>query len=160
MTKEIISNWTVKAVILALFLGLIFLVARTGLCVDGNPVLSPLSHHFIGTVIDPHTLYATDHEICIWQDTDAAITVTSIKITCDTDPATELDIDLKWADAFIGLANAAVIDICDTTVGTTDISADFDDATVASSKCIYWSFGAEPIAAITQFNFDITWDYD
>jgi hypothetical protein len=150
------KKWTLSILMAVAF----FFAPLIGLCADGDNILSPLAHHFVGIVIDPNGIYAKDHEICIWQATDAAITITSIKITCDADPATELDIDLKWANAFIGMASAAIIDVCDTTGGTTSISAGFDDATIESGKCIYWSFGAEPIAAITQFNFDIAWDYD
>ena len=69
-------------------------------------------------------------------------------------------LDLKWADAFIGLANAAVIDEMNTTNGTTSISAGFDDATVASGKCIYVEFQADPDSAITQANINVTFDYD
>lgn len=143
-----------------IFVYVSFTVPLPGLCADGDNILSPIPHHFTGTVIDPDGVYAIDHEICILESTSAAITITSIKITCDADPGTELNIDLKWADAFIGMASAAFIDVCDTTSGTTSIAAGFDDATIASGKCIYWSFGAEPDAAMTQFSFDITWDYD
>jgi len=114
-----------------------------------------------GTIASPKDFYDNvDHEICLWPATDAAITITRINITCDANPTTELDIDLKWADAFIGMANAAVIDVCDTTDGTVNITSGFDDATVASGKCLYWSFGAAPDAATTQFSFVIEYTYD
>jgi hypothetical protein len=114
-----------------------------------------------GTVASPKDFYDNvDHEICLWPATDAAITITKIQITCDADPTAELDIDLKWADAFIGLGNAAVIDVCDTTAGVVTITSGFDDATVASGKCIYWSLGAAPDAAMTQFSFVIEYTYD
>jgi hypothetical protein len=114
-----------------------------------------------GTVAMPKDYYDNvDHEVCMWPATDAAITITKIQITCDADPTTELDIDLKWADAFIGLANAAVIDVCDTAAGVVLITSGFDDATVAGGKCIYWSFGAAPDAATTQFSFVIEYTYD
>ena len=59
MTRETISNWTMKAVILALFLGLIFLVARIGLCVSGNPILAPIDAAKIadGSVTDAEFQY-------------------------------------------------------------------------------------------------------
>ena len=128
--------------------------------VDGNNNIASVNHHLTGTVVNPNGAYALDHEICIWLATDAAVTVTSIKVTCDADPTTELDIDLKFCDAFIGQANATIIDVCDTTTGTTSIASGFDDATVPSGKCIMLVFGAEPDSAITQFSFDITYDYD
>lgn len=124
--------------------------------------LLAVGKHFLrGTIDNPKDHYDNvSHVLCIWASTDAAITITKIQITCEADPTTELDIDLKWADAFIGLANAAVIDVCDTINGVVLITAGFDDATVASGKCLYWSFGAAPDAAITQFSFVIEFTYD
>jgi hypothetical protein len=114
-----------------------------------------------GTVSEPKGYYDNvDTHICLWPATDAAITITKIQITCDADPTTELDIDLMWADAFIGLGNAAVIDVCDTTAGVVTITSGFDDATVASGKCILWRIGAAPDAATTQFSFVIEYTYD
>jgi hypothetical protein len=114
-----------------------------------------------GTVSKPKDFYDNvDAHICIWPATDAAITITKIQITCDADPTTELDIDLMWADAFIGLGNAAVIDVCDTTAGVVTITSSFDDATVASGKCILWRMGAAPDALTTQFSFVIEYTYD
>jgi len=124
-------------------------------------LLGITKHYLRGTVAKPKDFYDNvDHEICLWPATDAAITITKIQITCDADPTTELDIDLKWSDAFIGLGNAAVIDVCDTAAGVVVITTGFDDATVASGKCIYWSFGAAPDAATTQFSFSIEYTYD
>jgi len=119
-----------------------------------------LSHHFRFNIINPNAAYDLDTQICICPKLPAAITITNIEVTCNADPTTELDLDLKWADTFIGLANAAVIDVIDTTNGVTSISAGFDDADVASGKCIYVEFGAEPDEAITQVCIDITYDYD
>lgn len=119
-----------------------------------------MPHHFIGTVIDPDGIYAIDHEICLWPVSDANITITYIKITCNVDPGTELAIDLKYADDFIGQANVVTIAVCDTTSGTTNITAGFNDATVPSGKVIVWVFDGEPDSALTQFGFDIQWDYD
>ncbi len=119
-----------------------------------------LSHHFRFNIINPNAAYDLDTQICVCPKLPAAITITNIEVTCNADPTTELDLDLKWADTFIGLANAAVIDVIDTTNGVTSIGAGFDDADVASGKCIYVEFGAEPDEAITQVCIDITYDYD
>jgi len=127
---------------------------------DANHNLPGITQHWRGTVILPNAIYAEDHEICIIPATSAALTVTKIQITCDADPATELDIDLKFCDAFIGQANTTTIDACDTTSGTFSATTGFNDATVPSGKCPMWVFGAEPDENITQFSFDITWDYD
>jgi len=120
--------------------------------------LSGLNQTKAWTLIDPKGAYGKDHEIFVWK-TDAAITITKIEVSCDADPATEITGDLKWADAFIGLANATVINDFDTTAGVrsdTSITA----GAVGAGKCIYISFDAEPLEAITQINFSITYDND
>jgi len=118
------------------------------------------SHHFRVNLWNPNALYDDDTQICLCPVLPAAITITAIDVTCDADPDPEIQLDLKWADAFIGLANAAVIDELDTTNGVADIDAGFDDADVASGKCIYLEWQADPDAAITQVCVDVTYDYD
>jgi len=136
-------------------------VAETGATARASLGLSnETTHHLRGTCIDPNGVYGKDHEVCVWCKTDGAITVTGIDLTCDADPSTEMDIDLMWADAFIGLGNSAAIDECNTVSGATSISAGFDDATVASGKCIYWLLNAEPDSDITQFAWDVKYTYD
>ena len=78
----------------------------------------------------------------------------------DADPTTELNWNLKWADAFIGLANAALIVACDTTAGVADIDSGFDDATVAAGKCIYLEFDAAADVDTTQAIVKVTFTYD
>ena len=120
--------------------------------------LSGLNQTKAWTLIDPKGAYGKDHEIFVWK-TDAAITITKIEVSCDADPATEITGDLKWADAFIGFGNATVINDFDTTAGVrsdTSITA----GAVGAGKCIYISFDAEPLEAITQINFSITYDND
>lgn len=111
-------------------------------------------------LFNPNSLYDTDTQICFDPNTEAALTITEVQITCDADPTTELDIDLKFADAFIGLANATLIEPIDTTNGTTDIDSGFDDATVPAGKCLYIEFGADPDSNIKQVMVKIKFDYD
>ena len=115
--------------------------------------------HLRFTIIDPKTAYGKDHEICIWKATDAAITVTNLEVTCNADPTTEPTGDLKYADTFVGLANATVINAFDTANGVLSDSS-MTSGAVASGKAIYISFDAEPDAALTQISFDVTYDYD
>ena len=67
--------------------------------------------------------------------------------------------DLKWADAFIGLGNAALINDFDTSSGVRSDSS-ITNADVASGKCIYIVFDAAPHTDITQMCVDITYNYD
>jgi hypothetical protein len=112
--------------------------------------------HLRLTILDPNT--AVDTDICLIPSLDAAITVTKIVVTCNADPATEIAGDLKYADAFIGMANAAVINDFDTTNGVR-VDSSISNGNVASGKCVYLAFDATPEAAILQICFDITYKY-
>jgi hypothetical protein len=117
-------------------------------------------HHLKVTVPAPHDFYDNvDHEVVLWSKTDAAITVINVEVSCDADPTTELDLDLKWADAFIGMAGATLINALDTTAGVLSDST-ITAGAVASGKAIYLSFGAAPDEATTQFSVDVTYTYD
>lgn len=117
--------------------------------------------HLRFVLISPNaavTGIGSPYNICIWPETDAAITITGMKITCNADPTTELDGDLKRADAFIGLTNAATLGAFDTTSGK--YSSTSLSYSVASGKCLYLSFNAVPETALKSIAFDIIYDYD
>lgn len=116
-------------------------------------------HHFLFNLPDPNGLYAKDTHYVIDPNIDAAITITDVTVTCDADPATEIAFDLKFADAFIGLAGATKICSVTTAAGVAHVTT-FDDATVPANKCIYLEWTAAPISAITQTGMKIRWDYD
>lgn len=81
------------------------------------------------------------------------------KVSYEADPTTEADLDLKYADAFIGVANAAVIDILDTTTGTssedTDASINTDGSAIANGKVMYLEFGTAYTETGHQVIFEI-----
>lgn len=116
--------------------------------------------YFAFNAWNPNALYDTDTQLCIEPNLPANITITEVTITLDADPTTELDWDLKWADAFIGLGNAALVVAIDTTSGTTYINSGFDDATVVAGKCLYIEFAADPDSNIKQAMVKIKYDYD
>lgn len=92
---------------------------------------------------------------CIIPKLDKAITVTGIDVTIDS-ASYNINGDLKYADTFIGLANATLINAIDTTSGvlsTTTISS----ASVAAGKCVYLSLDATPDTNIKQVSVDITY---
>lgn len=114
--------------------------------------------HMIFTIIDPLATQTEDNEVCIWPVTPAALTVTKIVVTLDS-AANEVAGDLKWADAFIGLAGATVINVFDTSSGV--LSDDSITAgAVEAGKCMYIAFDSAPNTAIKQMCVDITWDFD
>ena len=111
-------------------------------------------------VFDPDAVFAVDAEVCIDPRTQAAITITRIDVTLDADPTTELTFSLKFADAFIGFANAVVIDDTATVAGVTTVTAGFGDATVPANKAIYLLIDADPDDNITQASFKVSYTFD
>jgi hypothetical protein len=88
------------------------------------------------------------------------IKVLSWALSFDADPATEIDLDLKRADAFIGVANAAVMDVLDTTNGASSegTAANINSgATVAVGKVIYLEFGTAYTVDLLQCVFTMTY---
>jgi hypothetical protein len=83
-------------------------------------------------------------------------------ISFEADPTTEADIDLKRADAWIGVANAAVMDICDTTTGAASeatVANINSGAAVAEGKAIYLEFGTAYTETTHQIIFEL-WYYE
>lgn len=125
-----------------------------------NPTkISGMNQHLKFTMVDPATTYTKDTKFVIWLKVDAAITITNLEVSCDADPTTELAGDLKYADAFIGLANPVVINDFDTTNGVRSDST-ITSGAVAAGKVIYIAFDASPDALTKSCSFDITYDYD
>jgi hypothetical protein len=130
----------------------------TSFSIDGKKLTG--NQHFRFTISNPNAVYTTDAEVCIVPVTEAALTITSYNVTLDADPTTEIQFSLKWADAFIGFGNAAVIDDSATVAGVTAVTGNMGDPTIAAGKCIYLLFESTPDAATTQMSVDITYDYD
>ncbi len=134
-------------------------VATIHLTINGKEEFG--DKHWKFTIGDPDNWYTNiDHEFCIDNRTSAALTVTRIDVSCDADPTTEFEYSLKFADAFIGFANAVVIDDTATVAGITTVTGGFGDATIPANKAVYLLFDADPDDNIKQINFNITWDYD
>ena len=94
----------------------------------------------------------------IGDDLPEGMIIDEWKVSFEADPTTEADLDLKYADAFIGVANAAVIDVLDTTNGasTEDTDASINSgAAVANGKVMYLEFGTAYTEANHQIIFEI-----
>jgi len=114
---------------------------------------------FAITVLDPTATQALTNEVFIaW--THAAITITKIQVEIDT--TDNIAANLKWADDFQALTNAATIDVITTVSGgKLTITSGFDDATVASGKAIYMDFNsAAPSATPKQYHLQISYTID
>lgn len=118
------------------------------------------NQHFRATISSPNAVFTKDAEVCLVVSTEAALTITSYVVTCDADPTTEIQYSLKWADAFIGFGNAAVIDDTSTVAGVTAVTGNMGDPTIPAGKCIYLLFESTPDAATTQMAIDITYNID
>jgi hypothetical protein len=115
-----------------------------------------------GFVVNPQLIYSSRPQVVMFR-TPFALTITRIHIHCsDTSPTTELAGDLKWADDVNagGFANAAVIDVCDTTNGVVTITSGFDDATVAAGKYVYFQMDSSPHADIKDFYIEVYYTVD
>ncbi len=94
-------------------------------------------------------------------DCPNGLKITQWNVSFDADPTTEADLDFKRADAFIGAANSAVMDVLDTTAGasseTTAANINSDTA-VANGKVLYLEFGTAYTADNLQIIFEF-WAY-
>jgi hypothetical protein len=94
-------------------------------------------------------------------DFPSGLVITRWNLSFDADPATEVDLDFKRADAFIGVANSAVVDVLDTTNGASsettagNINA---GATIANGKVLYLEFGTPYTDDNLQMIFEF-WGY-
>jgi len=125
--------------------------------IDGNIKNTP--HRLRATIIDPLSVQTEDNEVCLWDETDAALTITKITVALDA-TTNEVAGDLKFADTFTALANPVVIETFDTTSGVRSDSSMSGDATVPAGKAIYLSFDSAPNTAIHQMVVTVYWDYD
>lgn len=97
----------------------------------------------------------------VGDDAPEGITIVEWKVSFQADPSTEVDLDLKRADAFIGVANSAVIDALDTTAGVSseDTAANINaGAVVANGKVLYLEFGTAYTDPNQQIIFEV-WYY-
>ena len=100
--------------------------------------------------------------LTIGDEAPEGITIVEWKVSFEADPTTEADLDLKYADAFIGVANAQVIDVCDTTngVASADTNADINGGSaVANGKVLYLEFGTAYTEENHQMIFEM-WHYN
>ena len=91
------------------------------------------------------------------------IVIDEWRVSFEADPTTEADLDLKSADAFIGVANAAVIDVLDTTSGTASEDTDSNinsGSAVANGKVLYLEFGTAYTETGHQVIFEMWYHYE
>lgn len=113
---------------------------------------------------DPGNAYDSDAEAFIMtlgDDYPHGLHIVEWKCSCNLNPDVEINADLRYADSFLTLANAADIDEIDTTDGasTEDTNANINGgAAVANGKVIYIGFDGDPEGTCTQMIFEM-WGY-
>jgi hypothetical protein len=117
-------------------------------------------HYFKGLVSNPQAVYAQRAQIPMFRASQA-LTITRIHIE-NSVTGQEIAGDLKWADDLVigSLANAAVIDICDTTSGVFTVTTGMDDPTIASGKYVYFQLDSSPNAAVKDFYIEVYYTFD
>lgn len=110
------------------------------------------------TLFNPNAAFDNDTQFLLWPGVPANITITKLTVTCDAS-GNEIAGDIKWADAFIGFANATVINVFDTSSGVL-VDDTITAGAVAAGKDIYGQFDSQPNVAITQCGFSLDFDYD
>lgn len=133
--------------------------SQSGELVAEEFAFSPIKH--LSFVLDPGSWYDYNSTIFIMtvgDDAPSGIIIDEWKCSCNVDPDVEIDADLRYADAYIGLASAADIDEIDTANGVssedTDSNINSGNA-VANGKVIYIGFDADPEGTCTQMIFEI-----
>jgi hypothetical protein len=126
--------------------------------ISGEVLVSHLQ--MLSVSFDPGSWYDSDAELFLFEvhadKFPNGIIIDEWKVSCNVDPDVEMNADLRYADAWIGLANAADIDEIDTTNGTssedTDANINSGNA-VAAGKVIYIGFDGDPEGTAVQMNF-------
>ena len=99
-----------------------------------------LTRNIIANIMAAKTLYnAGMTNYCIDPKISNSMTISNIEVTHDANPSTELDADLYFADAFIGKANAVLINTLDTTNGALSDSS-ITHGRVPKDKALYIYF--------------------
>jgi hypothetical protein len=130
----------------------------TGGEVAGEATLSMLQQ--ISVSLDPASFFDADTDIFLFEVNSKrfpnGIIIDYWSVSYNADPTTELDANLRYADAWLTLANPALIDVIDTLVGVSSEDTDANingGSAVAAGKVIYIDMDADPADANIQINF-------
>jgi hypothetical protein len=103
---------------------------------------------------------AVDRLFLMWIQDEApeGIIIDEWRISFEADPTTEIDADLKYADAMIGVANAVVVDELNTTAGASSEDTDANingGSAIPNGKVLYIEFGTAYTETTHQIMFQI-----
>ena len=108
------------------------------------------------TVLQPHTVYGHDPNICLWSRTDGALVITGLEITTDA-AARDIQANLYRADDFRTKANATLVRACTTSSGVLSLAG--LSLAVPANRAVYLTLTADPSVDMTQFALDIRYEY-
>jgi hypothetical protein len=124
----------------------------------GEVVLSPYLQ--AGVTFDPGSQYDSATTVFLFPVWPArfpnGFIIDSWEVSCNVNPDVEMDVNLMYADAWIGLANPVTVDVLDTTDGAAaeDTDANINGgAAIPSGKKMYLLFDADPEGTCTEFTF-------
>lgn len=127
--------------------------------IAGEAQISALTS--ISLTLDPGTWYDINAQVFMFTIGDEGpngLTIDEWRCSCNVDPDVEINANLKYADAWIGLANDVVIDIIDTTNGVSSEDTDANingGVAVANGKVVYLEFDADPEGTCVQMIFEM-----
>ena len=111
------------------------------------------------TVVSPSNTYSlTGSSLPIVCDLPFAITIDSVAVQCNADPATELNMNLRSATSPIGWASPTTNVVLNTATGFLKTST-IASANVAADQCLYLNWNAAPDTAMTFFTVTIKAHY-
>lgn len=128
--------------------------------IQGEAQISGLNTIHIPILL-PGNWFATSSTVFLFtigKEAPNGIIIDQWTLSCNVDPDVEINANLKYADAWIGLANAVVIDVLDTTNGTSSEDTDADingGAVVPNGKVVYLEFDADPTGTCVQMIFEM-----
>lgn len=138
---------------------IVFYDANNGELVSNEVALSAIKH--LALSFDPGSWYDIDTEkflITIGDDAPSGIIIDQWEVSCNVDPDVEINADLRYADAWIGLANPVDIDEIDTTNGTSSEDTDSNingGSAIPNGKVFYLGFDGDPEGTCTQMILEV-----
>lgn len=108
---------------------------------------------------------AVDRLFLTWilDEAPEGIIIDEWKISFEADPTTELDADLVYADAMIGVANPVVVDALDTTNGTATEDTDANingGAAIPNGKVLYIAINTPYTESNHQIMFQVWYHFE
>ena len=107
------------------------------------------------TLVSPYYFYTYQSTRLMLWHVPAAWTLTKIDCTGSSNPTTQYNFNIKYANTFIGLASATTMQNVTTTSGAFSKSSSFTSPSVSAGKDMYIEFAAAPDSGQKQLHCTI-----